>query len=265
MTCSTCRGTKIWQSPSGQWQACPSCDGSGQQWDPGREFTYEIGPFTLNAYAAAAPTNSQNIAGTASTANFIKGASCQVGNYPFRVEFWMAKSTFPFTIVPYDAGSGSGRSFVPIQSPVHSENLFGNSRHPMPWPTPYIFQRNQNITADFTDLGGATGFVSVTNGSPNVTWISGGQFNTSAAPGPPFPGVSIWAGQQINIGGTLYVISSAAGSGVTSQTTLVLASNYLGATNANIAYAVSNSIRVAFKGQELSNPSSSSSAKATTM
>jgi hypothetical protein len=63
--------------------------------------------------------------------------------------------------------------------------------------------------------------------------------------------VPIWNGATINIGGVNYVISSAAGSGVTSQTTLVLATNYLGANNANIAYSVSNTIRVAFKGVEL--------------
>ena len=230
---------------------CPMCEGTGKPWDPGREFTYEMGPFTLSAPAVVAPTNNQNFSGAASTANQLQGVSCQIANYPFRCMFIMSRSTFPFTIQPSDAGSGSGRYFVPQQTQVHSENLFGDSRHPMPWPTPYVFQKNQNITANFTDLAGAAGFCSVTNGSANVTWISGGLFNTGAASGPPFPGTNIWSGAQINIGGVLYVISSALGSGVTSQTTLVLASNYLGATNANIAYSVSNTIRVAFKGQEL--------------
>lgn len=251
-TCSTCRGKGYANFGNGT-ESCPMCDGTGVAWDPGREFTYEMGPFTLNAPAVAVATNTQNYSGAATTSNLLQGVSCQIANYPFRCMFVMSRSTFPFAIQPSDAGSGSGRYFVPQQTMVHSENFFGDSRHPMPWPTPYIFQRNQNITANVQDLAGATGFASVTNGSPNVTWISGGLFNVATAFGPPFPGVGIWAGATINIGGVNYVISSAAGSGVTSQTTLVLAANYAGATNANIAYAVSNTIRIAFKGQELSN------------
>lgn len=237
---------------------CPMCEGSGAQWDPGREFTYEMGPFTLNAPANTAAQNPQNFSGAASTLASLQNVSCQVGNYPFRAMFVMSRSTFPFSILLTDAGSGSGRSFVPQQTQVHNENFFGDSRHPMPWPTPYVFQKNQNITANFTDLAGATGFCSVTNGSANVTWISGGLFNVNVAYGPPFPGVNIWAGAVINIGGVNYVISSAAGSGVTSQTTLVLATTYQGTTTADIAFSVSNTIRVAFKGVELANPTTTS-------
>lgn len=251
-TCTLCRGQKWWQNPSsGKAQDCPLCEGTGQQYDPGREFTYEMGPFTLNAPAQVAPVNPQNFSGAAAAGSVLNGVSCQIANYNFRWMFAMAQSTFPFTIQLKDAGSGSGRSFVPVSTQVHSKNLFGDSRNPMPLPTPYVFQRNQNITADFTDIYGGIGFCSVVNGSPNVTWIAGALFQTGAAPGPPFPGVPIWNGATINIGGVNYVISSAASSGVTSQTTLVLATNYLGANNANIAYSVSNTIRVAFKGVEL--------------
>lgn len=249
--CATCAGTGVLAIGSGATQ-CPLCDGTGKAYDPGREFEYEMGPFTLNAFAAAQGNSNQNSAGLATTQPSLQGVSCQVSNYPFRCMFVMARSTFPFSIQPSDAGSGSGRYFVPQQTQVHSENMFGDSRHPMPWPTPYVFIKNQNITANVTDLAGATGVCGVTNGSPNVTWVSGGLFNTATASGPPFPGTPIWSGAQINIGGVLYQISSALGSGVTSQTTLVLAANYLGATNAAIAYAVSNTIRIAFKGQELS-------------
>lgn len=249
--CTTCRGNGLnpWTQNS---SVCPMCDGTGKQYDPGREFTYEMGPFTLNAPAAAAPTLQQYFVGAASATSILNGVTCQVANYPFRWMFALAVSTFPFQVQIKDAGSGSGRSFVPQGIQVHSRSLFGTAERPMPLPTPYVFQANQNITADFTDLGGAVGFCNVTNGSPNVAWTSGGLFNTAAAFGPPFPGTQLWAGATINIGGVNYVISSAAGSGVTSQTTLVLASNYLGVNNANIAYAVSNVIRVAFKGVELS-------------
>jgi hypothetical protein len=250
--CSTCKG-QGWLNLGSSAAQCPMCEGTGKQWDPGREFTYEMGPFSLNAPAVAAATNSQNFSGAATTANQLQGVSCQIANYPFRCMFVMARSTFPFAIQPSDAGSGSGRYFVPQQTLVHSENFFGDSRHPMPWPTPYIFQRNQNITANVQDLAGATGFVSVANGSNVVTWVSGGLFNVNTAFGPPFPGVSIWSGAVINIGGVNYVISSAAGQGVQSQTELTLATTYAGTTNADIAYSVQNTIRIAFKGQELSN------------
>jgi len=251
-SCSLCRGQKWWQNPSGKAQECPLCEGTGIQWDPGREFTYEMGPFTLNAPAALPATNPQNFSGAAAAGPSLTGVSCQVANYPFRWMFALAQSTFPFTVQIKDAGSGSGRSFVPVSTQVHSKNLFGDSRNPMPLPTPYVFQRNQNITADFTDISGAVGVCSVTNGSAAVAWISGALFNTAAAYGPPFPGVPIWNGATIIIAGVAYVISSASGSGVTSQTTLTLATNYLGATSAVAPYAVSNSIRVAFKGVELS-------------
>ena len=49
------------------------------------------------------------------------------------------------------------------------------------------------------------------------------------------------------------MISNALGSGVTSQTTLVLATNYQGATSAVAPFAVSNTIRVALGGVELSS------------
>src|ERR1700691_2968383 len=249
--CTNCDGTgKV--ALGGYTAECPSCEGTGKKWDPGREFEYEMGPFTLNAFAAASGIANQNAAGLAVTGPTAEGVSCQITNKPFRVMFVMAKSTFPFSIQLADGGSGSGRYFSPQQTQVHSLNMFGDSRHPMPWPTPYVFQRQINITANVTDLAGGVGFCGVTNGSAAVTWVSGALFNTFAAPGPPFPGVPIWSGQQINIGGVLYQISGAAGSGVTSQTTLTLATTYQGATNANIAYAVSNSIRIAFKGQELS-------------
>ena len=251
--CTYCHGKKVVGNNNGQLQACPLCDGTGQNFDPGREFTYEMGPFTLNAPAAVTSTLPQNYSGAASNTPILNGVSCQVANYDFRWTFMLAQSTFPFTVQIKDAGSGSGRSFVPVSYQVHSKNLFGDSRNPMPLPTPYVFQKNQNITADFTDISGGVGVCSVTNGSANVTWISGTLFNTAAAFGPPFPGVPIWNGATITIAGVNYVVSSALGSGVTSQTTLVLATTYGGTTSAVAPYSVANTIRVAFKGQELSS------------
>jgi hypothetical protein len=249
-SCSYCRGQKVVQNGSGNSQYCPMCEGTGVHFDPGREFSYEMGPVTLNAPAALPATNPQNFAGAASAGPVMGGVSVQVVNFPFRWMFALAQSTFPFTVQMRDAGSGSGRSFSPNGVQIHSKNLFGDGTHPMPLPTPFEFAKNQNITADFTDLGGAVGTANVVNGSPNITWNAGALFNTAAVPGPPFPGTPMWNGAVINLNGVLYVVSSAAGSGVTSQTTLTLATNYLGATAA-VAYSVSNTIRVAFKGVEL--------------
>jgi len=227
------------------------CEGTGAQWDPGREFTYEMGPFLLNAPANATPTIPQTSSGAQFNGPNAQGLTCQIANYRFRWMFALATMTFPFTIQIQDAGSGSGRSFVPVNIQVHSSNLFGTARNPMPLPTPYVFEKNVSITANVTDLFGAVGVCSVTNGSPNVTWVSGAVFNTGAISGPPFPGVPAWNGATITIAGVTYVISNAPGSGVTSQTTLVLASNYLGATSAVAPYSVANTIRVGFKGVEL--------------
>jgi hypothetical protein len=229
------------------------CEGTGESWDPGREFNYEMGPFILNAPANATPTIPQASSGATVAGPSAQGLTCQIANYRFRWMFALAQSTFPFTIQLQDAGSGSGRSFVPVNIQVHSKNLFGDSRNPMPLPTPYVFEKNVSITANVTDLGGAVGFAGVTNGSPNVTWVSGAVFNTAAAPGPPFPGIPLWNGATITLAGVQYVISNALGSGVTSQTTLVLATNYQGTTNVSpgVAYSVANTIRIGFKGVEL--------------
>lgn len=256
--CLTCQGTGS-ISVGNQPYTCPNCDGTGKKYVPGREIWYELGPFTLSAYAAAQPQNNQNSSGLASVQPSIQGVSCQITNKAFRWMFVVGKSTFPYAIQPSDAGSGGGRYFTPQQTYVSSENFIGDGKNPMPLPTPYTFVPNQNFTANVQDLHGGTGLCSVTNGSPDVTWVSGtwgaalnNGFNTSQAFGPPFPGVPVWNGATIIIGGVAYVISNALGSGVTSQTTLVLASNYLGATNASIAYAVPNTIRLGLKGQELS-------------
>jgi hypothetical protein len=229
------------------------CEGTGAAWDPGREFTYEMGPFILNAPAAVNPTVAQTSSGAAFPGPAAQGVTCQIANYDFRWMFALAQSTFPFTVQIQDAGSGGGKSFVPVNIQVHSKNLFGDSRNPMPLPTPYVFQKNVSITANVTDLYGAVGVASVTNGNPNVSWISGAVFNTAAGSGPPFPGAPLWNGATITIAGVTYVISNALGSGVTSQTTLVLATNYLGATSAVAPYSVANTIRIGFKGVELAS------------
>ena len=233
-TCSVCRGSKL-NPYNGHQTLCPMCDGTGKEYDPGREFTYEMGPVTLNGVGVASSTNSLGPT--------LNAVPTQVVNFPMRWQFGMAQSSGPFLIQIKDAGAGGQRPFSNQQ--LHSRNIFGDGTHPMPLPTPFEFPKNQNIIADFTDLFGAVGTLNATNGSAAITWNAGVKFNTAAAPGPPFPGTPMWNGATININGVNYVISA-----VTSDTTLTLATNFIAGTAA-YAYAVPNQIRVAFKGQEL--------------
>jgi hypothetical protein len=248
-TCTTCGG-KGWLNLNNTAAAkCPMCEGTGAQWDPGREFTYEMGPFILNAPATATPTIPQTSVGAQFNGPTAQGLTCQITNYRFRWMFALAQRTGPFTVQLQEGGSGS-MSFVPVNIQVHSENLFGNARNPMPLPTPFVFEKQVSITANVTDLYGAVGVAGVTGGSAAVTWVSGAVFNTAAFPGAPYSNIPMWNGGVINLGGVNYVISSAAGSGVTSQTTLTLATTYQGST-ASVAYSVANTIRIGFKGVEL--------------
>ena len=154
--CTNCGGSGL-NPHTNNTSICPLCEGSGKQYDPGREFTYPMGPFSLNAAAVANPTNPQFFQGAASINSILNGVTCQISNNPFRWLFAIAQSTFPFQVQIKDAGSGSGRTLVPSSTQVHSHILFGTSERPMPLPTPYIFSPKTSITADFTDLGGAAG------------------------------------------------------------------------------------------------------------
>jgi hypothetical protein len=212
------------------------CDGSGKQFDPGRKYSYLMGPVTTNGSGAASSTNSL-------TAQ-IQGVASQVVNWPFRWMFSLAQSAFPFLVQIQDAGAGGNRPFSNQQ--VLSTLIFGDGKNPFPLPTPFVFPMNQNIVANFTDLYGATGTAGVTNGSAIVTYASGGLFNTAPAPGPSFSNTPIWQGQTITIAGVNYVIAS-----VQSQNQLTLAVNYAGATAAGAAFSVANQITVVFDGVEL--------------
>lgn len=213
--CSTCHGSgMIHNGKSGVTEVCPMCDGTGQEYNPGREFTYELGPIPLNGQATT------------------QASSVQVLNRPFRWMMALAVSTFPFTSQISD--SRDQRPFS--NQPVHSSNLWGTAQNPMPLLTPFRFNKNSNILATLTDLGGGFGTVGVTNGSAAVAWASGSLF---------VPGNS-WVGAIILIAGVAYAIAT-----VPNSTNLTLASNYLGVTAAGAAYNVANTIRLAFKGVEL--------------
>jgi hypothetical protein len=210
--CKTCHGTGM-LTVSGHTQACPMCDGTGVEFNPGREFTYELGPNVLAGGAT------------------LQASSVQVLNRAFRWMMAVAVSTFPFSTQVSDS-----RDLRPFSNqPVHSNNLWGTAQNPMPLLTPFRFNKNANILATITDLGGGSGTVNATNASPNIAFATGNVF---------FPGSS-WVGQTIILAGVSYAILS-----VTNQNTLVLAQNYAGAT-ATVAYNVANTIRLGFKGVEL--------------
>ena len=220
------------------------CDGTGVQFDPGREYSYIMGPIALNSPGA--------VSSTLSNSSILNAVPTQVVNFPFRWMFSICDSTFPFSFQLKEGGAGGQRPFSNAQ--IVSLNLCGTGQRPLPLPTPFVFPKNLNVVGDFTDLGGLAGICGVTNGSPTVTWVSGGTgFNTAVAPGPPFPGVPLWNGATIILGGVAYVISNALGSGVTSQLQLTLAQNYAGATNAAQTFSVPNNITLTLKGVELAS------------
>jgi hypothetical protein len=214
MTCSTCKGAKTIYDRNGQVQVCPMCEGIGEEFNPGREFTYELGPTVLPG------------GGT------LQSQTVQVLNRPFRWMMAVAVATFPFATQISDS-----RDLRPFSNqPVHSTNLWGTAQNPFPLLTPFKFNKSANILATITDLGGGAGFAGVTNGSANVTWVSGAKF---------VPGAS-WVGQMIVFAGVTYAIAT-----VPSDSLLTLATTYTGGTNANIAYNVGNTVRLGFKGVEL--------------
>lgn len=235
-TCSTCKGAG-WLNLGSAAPKCPMCDGTGKQFDPGRKYSYLMGPLTLNGTGVASGSNSLSA--------ILNGVATQVVNWPFRWMFALAQSTFPFLIQIQDAGAGGNRPFS--NAMVLSTLLFGDGRNPFPLPTPFTFPMNQNIIANFQDLYGGVGTAGVTNGSAIVTWASGTLFNTAVAPGPSFGTTPIWQGSTITLAGVNYVIAS-----VQSQNQVTLAENYAGATAAGAAYSVPNNISIVFDGVELS-------------
>lgn len=212
------------------------CDGTGKQFDPGRKYSYLMGPLTLNGSGVASAGNSLGA--------ILNGVATQVVNWPFRWLFALCQSTFPFLVQIQDAGAGGNRPFS--NAMVLSTLIFGDGRNPFPLVTPFTFPMNQNIIANFQDLNGAVGTATVVNDSTAVVWDAGGLFNTATAPGPPFGNTPLWQGQTITLGGVNYVIAS-----VNSANSITLASEYLGAS-ANVAYNVPNNISVVFDGVELS-------------
>ncbi len=109
------------------------CEGSGEKFDPGLFFTYEMGPVVL--------------AGNGISNNF----SVQILDRSFRWMLLAGISTGAFTVLIKD--SRNKRPFSNQQ--VHSSNIMGTAQNPLPLLTPFLFEKRGAILADFTDLSGA--------------------------------------------------------------------------------------------------------------
>lgn len=130
--CPTCGGHGVVNGPAGA-QRCPMCEGSGEKFDPGLFFTYEMGPVVV-------PGNGQ-----------INSFSVQILDRSFRWMLLAGVSTGVYTVQIKD--SRNKRPFS--QQQVHNQNIVGTAQNPLPLLTPFVFEKRGSILADFTDLSGA--------------------------------------------------------------------------------------------------------------
>ena len=138
MPCPTCQGHGAINTQNGV-QKCPMCEGSGQAFDPGLFFVYEMGPLALTANQVT--TNN----------------SVQILDRSFRLMMMTAISTGPFAIQILDS-----RNKRPFSNQlVHSSNLFGTGQNPFPLLTPFVFERRGSILANITDLSGANNSIRI--------------------------------------------------------------------------------------------------------
>lgn len=141
--CTACGGQGAVAGPAGV-QRCPMCEGSGEKFQPGLFFEYEMGPIALTANQA------------------ITNVSVQILDRSFKWMMLTAVFTGIFQILIKD--SRNKRPFSNQQ--VHCNNLVGTSNFPFPLLTPFTFERRGSILADITDLSGANnsirlGFIGV--------------------------------------------------------------------------------------------------------
>ena len=149
--CSTCGGQgTIHPGPGAPVQKCPMCEGSGEDFQPGLFFVYEMGPISsgTNPYVPA----------NGAVTNF----SVQILDRSFKWMMLTGVSTGAFTILIKD--SRNKRPFSNQQ--IHSSNIRGTGYNPFPLLTPFVFERKGSILADVTDISGANntirlGFIGV--------------------------------------------------------------------------------------------------------
>lgn len=130
--CPTCSGHGAIQSAAGV-QKCPMCEGSGEKFQPGLFFEYEMGPTVLTPNQA------------------VTNVSVQILDRSFKWMLLTGIFTGPFTILIKD--SRNKRPFSNQQ--IHCNNLVGTATNPFPLLTPFTFERRGSILADITDISGA--------------------------------------------------------------------------------------------------------------
>jgi len=130
--CSYCKGQKAVSAPGGGVQRCPVCDGTGQSYDPGLQYTYRMAPVT--------------IAGNAQTTQIIT-----VVNWDFRWQELTGEFTGAFTFLITDLGTN--RQFSNVA--VHSSEMLGTGQNPFPLLVPYTFATKSAIQIQITDVSGA--------------------------------------------------------------------------------------------------------------
>lgn len=130
--CPTCGGQGVVNGSAGT-QRCPMCEGSGEQFDPGLFFVYEMGPVVVGALGQ------------------VNSFSVQILDRSFRWMLLAGVSTGVYTVQIKD--SRNKRPFS--QQQVHNQNIVGTAQNPLPLLTPFTFEKRGSILADFTDLSNA--------------------------------------------------------------------------------------------------------------
>lgn len=128
--CQNCKGSGKVVSPSGQWQQCPICEGTGIKYDPGMFFIYRLAPVVVGA-------------------NLTVTAVITILNRSFRWQELTGETTNPCTLFFTDLGTGRQFSNVPI----HSTEILGNGQNPFPLLVPYVFALKSSLQIQITDLG----------------------------------------------------------------------------------------------------------------
>lgn len=178
--CAQCRGQGIVQANStGLVQPCPLCDGTGQPYDPGLDFRYELGPVVIPA-GGTIKGFQVNILDADFRARLLSGVTSPTQNQPYTFQLFDGKNKRPFS-----------------NQELHSANWVGTATAPFPMLTPYIFHRLAPIIVNFTDLGAslATAWNAAATYSPGQIVTNGGTIyiclvtNTNQAP----PNAAFWA------------------------------------------------------------------------
>ncbi len=131
-SCQFCQGQGVVTSPSGLYQRCPICDGTGKAAPVEELFEYGLNFLAVGANGA------------------FSGSATITGS-DFEWQYAMAQSTGPFTITVTDGGTSTPFSNIP----VHQNVLFGNAQNPMALLRTHTFKKMGSIYVAGNDISGA--------------------------------------------------------------------------------------------------------------